>query len=77
MMAVFLATSFPGNYLAGYLGKFYSVMSTTNFFLLIAVVAIIPAPIIWAFNGSLKAIMKSHEDNRLKMETVPYQTPIE
>ena len=77
MMAVFLATSFPGNYLAGYLGKFYSVMSTTNFFLLIAVVAIIPAPIIWAFNGSLKAIMKSHEDNRLKLETVPYQTPIE
>ncbi len=23
MMAVFLATSFPGNFLAGYLGKFY------------------------------------------------------
>jgi POT family proton-dependent oligopeptide transporter len=66
MMAVFLATSFPGNYLAGWLGKFYSVMSNTDFFLLIAVVAAIPAPIIWAFNRPLKAIMKDHEDRRLK-----------
>ncbi|HSZ10807.1 MAG TPA: peptide MFS transporter, partial [Rhizomicrobium sp.] len=39
MMAVFLATSFPGNYLAGYFGKFYSTMSTTNFFLFIAAIS--------------------------------------
>ena len=77
MMAVFLATSFPGNFLAGYLGKFYSTMSTTDFFLFIAAVAMAPAPIIWAFNGPLKAIMKSHEDRRMNPETVPYATPTE
>ncbi|HEV2561240.1 MAG TPA: peptide MFS transporter [Rhizomicrobium sp.] len=77
MMAVFLATSFPGNFLAGYVGKFYSTMSTTNFFLFIAAIAMAPVPIILAFNGPLKAIMKSHEDRRLKLEDVPYQTPVE
>jgi len=77
MMAVFLATSFPGNFLAGYLGKFYSTMSTTNFFLFIAAVALAPAPVIWAFNRPLKAIMKSHEDRRLNPQAVPYATPTE
>jgi len=77
MMAVFLACSFPGNFLAGYLGKFYSTMSTTNFFLFIAGVALVPAPIIWAFNRPLKTIMKSHEDRRLNPQTVPYVTPTE
>jgi POT family proton-dependent oligopeptide transporter len=77
MMAVFLASSFPGNFLAGYLGKFYSTMSTPHFFLFIAAVALVPAPIIWAFNRPLKAIMKSHEDRRLNPQTVPYATPIE
>jgi len=58
MMAVFLATSFPGNFLAGWLGTFYSTMSTASFFLMIAVVAAIPAPIFWAFSRPLNAIMR-------------------
>lgn len=77
MMAVFLATSFPGNFLAGYLGKYYSTMSATNFFLFIAGVALVPAPIIWAFNGPLKRIIQSHEDRRVNPESVPYVTPTE
>jgi POT family proton-dependent oligopeptide transporter len=65
MMAVFLATSFPGNYLAGLFGKFYSDMSPANFFLLIACIAAAPAPFIWAFNRPLKKIMRQHEEQRL------------
>ena len=64
MMAVFLATSFPGNFMAGWLGTFYSTMSATKFFFFIAAIALAPAPIIWAFDRPLKAIMKSHEDKR-------------
>jgi POT family proton-dependent oligopeptide transporter len=77
MMAVFLATSFPGNYLAGWLGKFYSELSAVNFFLLIAAIAAAPAPIIWAFNRPLMSIMKAHEDAQDDMQNVPYRTPIQ
>ena len=77
MMAVFLATSFPGNFLAGWLGKFYSEMSNVDFFLLIAAIAAAPAPIIWAFNGPLKRIMKEHEERRLNPADMPYRTPMQ
>ena len=74
MMAVFLATSFPGNFLAGWLGTFYSVMTNTQFFLFIAAIAAAPVPVIWAFNGPLKRIMKEHEDRRLG--DLPTGTPV-
>ena len=79
MMAVFLATSFIGNYLAGYLGKFYSDphMTNTDFFLFIAAVALVPAPFIWAFNGPLKKIMQEKENRRMNPQSVPYATPME
>ena len=77
MMAVFLATSFPGNFLAGWFGKFYSTMTNTQFFLFIAAIAAAPAPIIWAFNAPLKRIMADREAHRLDPEQVPYLTPIE
>jgi POT family proton-dependent oligopeptide transporter len=77
MMAVFLATSFPGNFLAGWLGTFYSEMSNASFFLMIAVIAAAPAPIIWAFNKPLKKILQEHEESRLNMSEVPYRTPHE
>jgi POT family proton-dependent oligopeptide transporter len=64
MMAVFLATSFPGNYLAGLFGKMYSIMPPQEFFLVIAAIALAPAPIIWAFDKPLRKIMKHHEDMR-------------
>jgi POT family proton-dependent oligopeptide transporter len=77
MMAVFLATSFPGNFLAGWFGTFYSTMSHTRFFLFIAAIAAAPAPVIWAFNRPLKKIMQAHEDQRLKPEKIPYRMPVE
>ena len=72
MMAVFLGAMFPGNFLAGYLGTFYSAMGHAQFFAFIALIAAVPAPIIWAFNGPLKRIMQGHEDRRLQLEDVPY-----
>jgi proton-dependent oligopeptide transporter, POT family len=39
MMGVWLATSFVGNFLAGYLGTFWSSMSQANFFLMLAVIS--------------------------------------
>ncbi len=69
MMAVFLATSFPGNYLAGWFGKFYSEMPPADFFLLIAAIAAAPAPIIWLFNRPLQRIMRSHEEQRAQAAT--------
>ena len=70
MMAVFLATSFPGNYLAGLFGKMYSIMPPQEFFLVIAAIALAPAPIIWAFDKPLRKIMKHHEDMRA-VNTLP------
>lgn len=75
MMAVFLATSFPGNFLAGWLGKFYSSMTNTQFFLFIAAIALAPAPVIWAFNGPLKRIIQEREAHRPDPEDLPYRTP--
>jgi|ERR1051325_11086719 POT family proton-dependent oligopeptide transporter len=39
MMGVWLATSFVGGFLAGYLGTFWSSMSKGNFFLMLAVIS--------------------------------------
>jgi proton-dependent oligopeptide transporter, POT family len=39
LMGVWLATSFLGNYLAGWLGHFWSAMDKTGFFLLMAAIA--------------------------------------
>ncbi|HEY5347381.1 MAG TPA: peptide MFS transporter [Rhizomicrobium sp.] len=77
MMAVFLATSFPGNYLAGFLGTYYSTMGPTHFFLLVALLAALPAPIFWAFNGTLKRLMQRQADEAVMLSAAPYRTPIE
>ena len=39
MMGVWLATSFVGGFLAGYLGTFWSSMSKGDFFLLLAIIS--------------------------------------
>ena len=39
LMGMWLATSFIGNFLAGFLGSFWSTMDKVNFFLMIATVA--------------------------------------
>ena len=57
MMGVWLGTSFLGNFLAGYLGSFWSSMEKPNFFLMIAAVAFAAAGIIWAFDRPLRGAL--------------------
>ncbi len=57
MMGVWLATSFIGNFGAGYLGSFWSGMAKANFFLMIAAVAIAAGAVIWAFDRPLRTAL--------------------
>lgn len=75
MMAVYIGAMFPGNFLAGWLGKFYSTMGTVNFFLLIAAISLVPAPFVWAFNKPLKQVVQRRE--KLDPRDVPYMPPME
>ena len=59
MMGVWLATSFIGNFLAGYLGSFWSSMDKGSFFLMIAVIAALAGLVILAFVRPLKPILKN------------------
>lgn len=58
MMGVWLATSFTGNFVGGYLGSFWSSMDKSRFFLMIAVVAAIAGCVILLFVRPLKPILK-------------------
>jgi POT family proton-dependent oligopeptide transporter len=58
LMGVWLGTSFVGNFLAGYLGSFYSTMDKTRFFLMIAAVVAFAGLVIWAFNRPLKSALQ-------------------
>jgi POT family proton-dependent oligopeptide transporter len=57
MMGVWLATSFVGNFLAGWLGSFWSSMDKPLFFLMIAGIAAAAGLVIWAFNRPLRGIV--------------------
>jgi POT family proton-dependent oligopeptide transporter len=58
MMGVWLATSFVGGFLAGYLGSFWSRMEKPHFFLMIAAIAVLAGVLIllcrWPLRGALK-----------------------
>jgi len=58
MMGVWLATSFYGGFLAGYLGSLWSGMGKPEFFLMIAVIAALAGLVILAFVRPLKPILK-------------------
>jgi len=58
MMGVWLGTSFIGNFLAGYLGSFWSTMAKPEFFLMIAAVALLAAAVIWAFDRPLRSALR-------------------
>jgi POT family proton-dependent oligopeptide transporter len=58
MMGVWLATSFTGGFLAGWLGSFWSRMDKVEFFLMIAAVSGLAAATIAAFNRPLRQIIK-------------------
>jgi POT family proton-dependent oligopeptide transporter len=58
MMGVWLATSFIGGFLAGYLGTFWSSMAKTNFFLMLAIIAAISGVSIALVSRPLRAVLR-------------------
>jgi POT family proton-dependent oligopeptide transporter len=58
LMGLWLGTSFTGNFLAGWLGSFWSSMEKTMFFLMIAGIAMIAGAIILAFDRPLRRVIK-------------------
>ncbi|HTW34090.1 MAG TPA: peptide MFS transporter [Rhizomicrobium sp.] len=61
MMGFWLATSFFGNLLQGYIGSYYSSMTKFDFFLLCAAVGVAAGTIFWLFNFPLKSTL--HKEN--------------
>jgi proton-dependent oligopeptide transporter, POT family len=57
LMGVWLATSFTGNFIAGWLGSFWSTMEKPMFFLMIAGIATIAGAIILAFDRPLSRVI--------------------
>jgi hypothetical protein len=56
-MGLWLGTSFIGNFVAGWLGSFWSSMDKMSFFIMIAAVAASAGGVIWSFNRPLKSIL--------------------
>jgi POT family proton-dependent oligopeptide transporter len=57
MMGLWLATSFTGNLIGGWLGSFWSAMDKVSFFLMLAGLAALAGLVILAFNRPLKGIL--------------------
>jgi POT family proton-dependent oligopeptide transporter len=58
LMGVWLATSFAGNFMAGWLGSFWTSMGKADFFLMIAAIAAAAGVVILAFNRPLEPVLK-------------------
>jgi proton-dependent oligopeptide transporter, POT family len=58
MMGVWLATSFVGSFLAGYLGSYWSSMTKPAFFLMIAIIAAIAGLAIFACRFLLRGMLR-------------------
>jgi proton-dependent oligopeptide transporter, POT family len=58
-MGLWLATSFAGNLLAGWLGGFWGVMDKPSFFLMLAGLAALAGIVIFAFNRPLRDVLES------------------
>lgn len=57
MMGVWLATSFTGNLIGGWLGSYWDSMAKASFFLMIAAIAATAGVVIWAFDRPLRPIV--------------------
>ena len=57
MMGLWLATSFAGNLIAGWLGSFWSAMDKVSFFLMLAGLAALAGIVIFAFNRPLRSVL--------------------
>lgn len=71
MMGFWLATSFFGNLLQGYIGSYYSSMSKESFFLLCAAVGAVAGTIFWLFNFPLKSIL--HKESGPVPHAMPHE----
>jgi POT family proton-dependent oligopeptide transporter len=58
MMGLWLSTIFLGNFLAGYLGSFWSDMAKDRFFLMIALIAAVGGVGVLLFGRPLRAVLK-------------------
>jgi POT family proton-dependent oligopeptide transporter len=58
IMGLWLATSFTGNFIGGWLGSFWTALDKGQFFLMIAAVAACAGAAILAFNRPLRPILK-------------------
>jgi POT family proton-dependent oligopeptide transporter len=58
IMGIWLATSFTGNFIAGWLGSFWSGMDKAHFFLMIAAIATAAGAGIQAFNRPLTPMLR-------------------
>ncbi|HMA55881.1 MAG TPA: MFS transporter, partial [Pseudolabrys sp.] len=58
MMGVWLATSFAGNFLAGYLGTFWSSMGKIEFFMMLAAVATVAGASIALLSFPLRSVLR-------------------
>jgi POT family proton-dependent oligopeptide transporter len=58
LMGLWLATSFTGNFIAGWLGSFWSGMDKVTFFLMIAGIALVASAVILAFNRPLRNVIR-------------------
>jgi POT family proton-dependent oligopeptide transporter len=58
MMGAWLATNFPGDFMAGWLGSFWGRMDKVHFFLMIAAISALAGVAIAAFNRPLRAMLK-------------------
>jgi len=59
VMGMWMATSFAGNFIGGWLGSFWSAMDKSDFFLMIAAVSGFAGLVILAFNRPLRPILKA------------------
>ena len=57
LMGLWLATSFTGNFIAGWLGSFWSGMDKVTFFLMIAGIALLAGAVILAFDRPLRNVI--------------------
>jgi POT family proton-dependent oligopeptide transporter len=58
MMGVWLATSFVGGFLAGYLGTFWSSLSKPDFFLMLAIISALAGLAITLLIRPLRAVLQ-------------------
>jgi len=58
MMGVWLATSFVGGFLAGYLGTFWSTMDKSNFFLMLALISLASGIAIALLRVPLRSVLR-------------------